>query len=105
MSPELHNATPLMVFSAKLIEMLSGKPLIKESDPYRAIYRVIHEQLALPKDFSADIDDQLRAIMLRAIARDPMQRHPSSKIFRDELVKWLEIVARPKRRFICSGKQ
>ncbi len=102
MSPEAAQgkaATPLMdIFSAGivLIEMLSGKPLIKESDPYRAIYRVIHEQLALPKDFSADIDDQLRAIMLRAIARDPMQRHPSSKIFRDELVKWLEIVARPK---------
>ena len=85
------------VFSAGivLIEMLSGKPLVNESDPYRAIYRVAHEQLELPKDLSVDVDDQLRAIMLRAIARDPLQRHPSSVIFRDELAKWLEMVTRP----------
>lgn len=102
MSPESAQgkaATPLMdVFSAGivLIEMLSGKPLVNESDPYRAIYRVAHEQLELPKDLSVDVDDQLRAIMLRAIARDPLQRHPSSVIFRDELAKWLEMVSRPK---------
>ncbi len=94
MSPEAAQrmpATPLMdVFSVGIVltEMLSGKPLINERDPYRAIYRVVHEQLELPAGLSAEVDDGLRAIVLRALARDPLQRHPSAKVFRDELVKW-----------------
>jgi serine/threonine protein kinase len=83
--------TPLVdVFSAGLVlaEMLSGKPLIAEVDPVRAIYRVVHEQLMLPADLSAEVDDGLRAIVMRALARDPLQRHPSARVFRDELAKW-----------------
>jgi serine/threonine protein kinase len=94
MSPEAAQGapvTPLMdVFSVGmvLVEMLSGKPLIAERDPYRAIYRVAHEQIQLPADLSAEVDDRLRAILMRALARDPLQRHPSAKVFRDELMKW-----------------
>lgn len=83
--------TPLMdVFSAGMVlaEMLSGQPLISEIDPVRAIYRVVHEQLMLPTDLSAEVDDGLRAIVLRALAREPVQRHPSARVFRDELAKW-----------------
>lgn len=78
------------VFSAGLVlaEMLTGKPLIVERDPYQAIYRVVHEQLTLPAEMSAGVDDRLRAIVMRALARDPLQRHPSAKVFRDELAKW-----------------
>ncbi len=84
-------ATPLMdIFSVGIVlaEMLSGRPLINEADPYRAIYRVVHEQLMLPTDLSAEVDDRLRAVLMRALARDPLQRHPSAKVFRDELAKW-----------------
>lgn len=94
MSPEAAQGispTPLMdIFSAGIVltEMLSGKPLIAESDPYRAIYRVLNEQLILPASMSASVDDGLRAILLRALARDPLQRHPSAKVFRDALAKW-----------------
>lgn len=94
MSPEAAQGiapTPSMdIFSAGIVltEMLSGKPLIDEVDPYRAIYRVVNEQLTLPSSLSATVDDGLRAILLRALARDPLQRHPSAAVFRDELVKW-----------------
>ncbi len=83
--------TPLMdVFSAGIVlaEALLGKSLINETDPYRAIYRVINEQLVLPADLSTAVDDKLRAILLRALARDPLHRHPSAQVFRDELSKW-----------------
>lgn len=94
MSPEAAQGiapTPSMdIFSAGIVltEMLSGTPLIAEVDPYRAIYRVVNEQLTLPSSLSATVDDGLRAILLRALARDPLQRHPSAAVFRDELVKW-----------------
>ena len=83
--------TPLMdIFSAGIVlaEMLSGKSLVGERDPARAISKVMHEQLTLPSDLSAEVDDGLRAIVMRALARDPGQRHPSVKVFRDELGKW-----------------
>ena len=95
MSPEAANGaapTPVMdVFSAGLVlaEMLHGKALIVERDPYRAIYRAAHEDLQLPAALPVDGDDALRAIVLRALARDPAQRHPTAAAFRDALQKWL----------------
>jgi serine/threonine protein kinase len=94
MSPEAAQRapiTPLMdIFSLGMVlaEMLMGKPLIDEVDPMRAIYRVLNEQLTLPAHLNAEVDDELRAIVLRAIARDPRHRHPSATVFRDELAKW-----------------
>ncbi|NDP40131.1 MAG: HDOD domain-containing protein [Rhodoferax sp.] len=99
MSPEAAQnlpPTPSMdVFSAGMVlaEMLSGQPLNAERDPYRAIYRVLHEQFTLPPDVSADVDDQLRAVLMRALARDSLQRHPSAQVFRDELANWSGLAA------------
>ena len=94
MSPETAQglpATPSMdVFSAALVltEMLSGKPLIAQTDTYRAIYQVTHEQLVLPQHLGSGVDDHLRAIVLRALALDPTQRQASAKAFGDELLQW-----------------
>ena len=78
------------VFSAGMVlaEMLSGKPLIAERDPYRAIYRILNEPLVLREDLAPEVDDALRGIVSRAIARDPAQRHPGVRAFRDELMAW-----------------
>jgi eukaryotic-like serine/threonine-protein kinase len=84
-------ASPLMdVFSAGIVltEMLSGQALIAEKDPAKAVQKVLHEQLTLPKALAPEANDALRAILLRAIQRDPQLRHPSAQLFRDELVKW-----------------
>lgn len=95
MSPEAAHGekpTPGMdVFSAALVlaEMLCGKQLVAEKDPYRAMYRVAHEDLALPEGTAADGDDGLRAIVLRGLSRDPGQRHASAGEFRDALKQWL----------------
>lgn len=101
MSPEAANGAapaPVMdVFSAGLVlaEALHGKPLIAEEDPYRAIYRTAHEDLALPADMPAEVDDALRGIVLRALARDPAQRHASAARFREALLHWLSPAAAP----------
>lgn len=78
------------VFSAGMVlaEMLSGEPLIAEQDPYRAIYRILNEPLVLREDLAPDVDDTLRGIVSRALARDPAQRHPGVRAFRDELMAW-----------------
>ena len=87
-------ASPVMdIFSAGLVlaELLSGRPLIDERDPYRAIHRVVHEQISLPEELDAGVDDALRAIVLRALARDPKLRQPSASVLRGELAQWLGV--------------
>ena len=95
MSPEATQGglpTAMMdVFSAGvvLIELLSGRKLIAERDPYRAMHRVAHEDLALPPELSSEVDDALRAGLRRAIERDPARRWSSAAEFRDALRRWL----------------
>ena len=95
MSPEatqggLPTAT-MDVFSAGLVlvELLSGTRLIEERDPYRAMHRVANEDLKLPESLSAEVNDTLRALLLRAIEREPARRWASAAAFRDALQAWL----------------
>lgn len=91
MSPEAaRGAAPapaMDVFAAgvMLIELLGGKRLIAERDPHKAIARVVNEDLKLPAELPSAVDDALRAVLRRAIARDPAQRHPSASALADAL--------------------
>ena len=78
------------IFSAGMVlaELIMGKPLLNEPDPYRALYRLAHEQLSLPAQLHADVDDGLRAVVNRALARDPLQRFESAKSFLQALERW-----------------
>ncbi len=78
------------VFSAGLVlaELLFGQPLIESGDAYRAIYRVSHEDLQLPEDKAHSVDDNLRATVLRALARDPARRWPSATALAEALREW-----------------
>lgn len=101
MSPEAATgAAPtaaMDIFSAAIVltELLCGHRLIDERDPWRAMQRVALEDLVLPADLGPEADDALRAILLRGLARDPRQRHPSAQVFRDELKRWLRPVIAP----------
>jgi serine/threonine protein kinase len=98
LSPEAANgaapAASMDIFSAGVVlaELIMGKRLIEERDPYRAIYRVVHEQLMLPANLNAEVDDRLRAIVMRALARDPKQRFSSARAFQSELEQWAKPV-------------
>jgi len=94
LSPEAANgeasSATMDIFSCGVVlaELLTGKPLIQETDSYRAIYRTVHEQQSLPANVGADIDDQLRAIVSRALALDSRQRFASARLFAQELEQW-----------------
>ena len=54
----------------------------------QALYRVAHEDLALPDDLGPSVDDGLRAILQRGMARRPSERYASAAEFRDALRAW-----------------
>lgn len=90
--------TPAMdVYSAALVlvELLTGRPLIHQKDTWQALYRIANEPLELPADLGPGVDDGLRAILQRAMAREPGQRYPSAAEFRDALRAWAAPASAP----------
>ncbi|MFG6465970.1 protein kinase domain-containing protein [Roseateles sp. BYS87W] len=83
------------VFAAAVIlaEMLSGRRLNHDVDPWRSVRRVQTTDLTLPPDLDASVDDALRAIVQRGLARDAAERWPSAAQMREALAAWLRPVA------------
>ncbi len=88
---------PLMdVFAAGMMlgQMLCGRPMLAESDPYRALERIAKEDVVWPLDKQAAAkdatDDALRALVMRAVSRDPSRRPESAAAFRNALHEWLD---------------
>ncbi len=84
--------TPAMdVFSAGLVlvEMLTGQPLVRERDPYAAMRRIAEQDLSLPAELPSTVDDPLRGVLRRAVARDAAQRYADASAFADALRQWM----------------
>ncbi len=96
MSPEAARGEPptaaMDVFSVgvMLVEALAGHRLIADRDPQRAMNRVMTEDLTLPDTLSSAVDDALRVVLRRALARDPARRYAAAAGFRDALRAWLK---------------
>lgn len=84
-------APSMDVFAAGLVlaELMTGKPLIADVDARRAMYRIAHEDLSLPTVMPQPVDDGLRALVQRALARDPSVRFAHAGEMRDALMAWL----------------
>jgi len=96
--------SPLMdVFAAAVLlaEMLSGRRLNQDADPWRSVRRVIEQDLTLPSGLAPDVDDALRAIVQRGLARDGAQRWPGARAFRDALAAWLH----PAQEAVSEGNE
>jgi serine/threonine protein kinase len=78
------------VFSAGVMlgELLAAAPLMRETDPWRAVARVQSEDLVLPAQVK--VDDTLRGIVQRALARETGARYDSAQSMRDALAAWLQ---------------
>ena len=96
---------PLMdVFAAGMMlgQMICGRPMLDERDPYKALERILNEDIVWPLDAvkpatgganaaaKDPTDVALRALVMRAVARDPGLRPASARAFRDALHEWLD---------------
>lgn len=83
-----HPSMDVFAAGAMLGEMLSGAPLLVERDPWRALQRVQVEDLTLAAE--GDVDEALRAIVLRALSRDAAQRFDTARALHEALQRWLD---------------
>jgi serine/threonine protein kinase len=71
-----------------LYELLTGH-LPFEGGPIQAVlYNVIHTAPPRPSEFRADLDPNLEAICLRALAKKPEERFPDCRAFAEALRSW-----------------
>lgn len=95
LSPEAARGQPPQpasdVFAAGLVlaELLTGQPLLAASDPFAAIYRVAHEDVVFAPPPEVAVDDGLRAIVHRALARDVSLRFADASAMAEALAQWL----------------
>lgn len=90
-----HPQMDVFAVAVMLAELLSGQRLNHDADPWRAIQRVQTADLVLPSGLDPAVDDALRAIVQRGLAREPAARWPSAVQMRDALAAWLRPVAEP----------
>jgi eukaryotic-like serine/threonine-protein kinase len=90
---------PLMdVFAAGMMlgQMICGRPLLQERDPYRTLERIQKEDIVWPREMvdaktgKDATDDVLRGLVMRAVSRDPTRRPESAAAFRNALHEWLD---------------
>jgi serine/threonine protein kinase len=79
------------VFACGLLvgELVLGHPLVNEADAKAAMDRIARSPLALPDATPYPVDDGLRGIVQRALARDPLARYAHAGELRDALRAWL----------------
>ena len=85
-------AMDLFAAGVMLAEMLSGQRLLKDPDPLRALERVQREDLLLPAALAngEPVNDALRAIVQRALARDGAARWATAASLHQALQQWLQ---------------
>lgn len=109
LSPEAARGEPPTpqhdVFAAGLLlaEMLTGRPLVAEKEAFRAIYRMAHEDLVMPSDPAHPVDDALRALVQRALARDTSLRWTSAADMANALREWASAAQRDGQNATDTG--
>ena len=94
MSPEQASGQPLdarsdlFSFGAVLYEMLAGQRPFRAAGNLELLQQVIH---AKPAPLRANVPEPLRALVMKALAKDPADRYPSMR----ELVADLRAAQRP----------
>jgi serine/threonine protein kinase len=85
-------AMDLFAAGVMLGEMLCGRRLLQDRDPMRALDRVQREDLTVPATTAQGepIDEALRTIVQRTLARDASQRTRSAEALRNALAQWLQ---------------
>jgi serine/threonine-protein kinase len=78
-----------------LFEALTGRPPFKAESTVKTLINVMNEPAPRPSSFMPEhraslSGEMLDSITLRALSKEPSDRHPSAQALADDLTKWLK---------------
>lgn len=108
MSPEqaeggrvlLDHRTDVYSLGATMYELLTLEPVFPAADRNVLLRQIIQDEPRAPAAISKNMPAELETIVLKAIAKSPVDRYGSAQHFADDLQRWLEdkpILARRPR--------
>ncbi|MBA3595969.1 MAG: HDOD domain-containing protein [Methylibium sp.] len=86
-------AVDVFALGLLLAELMLGHPLVDDAEVPAVRKRIVETDLALPAKLPQPVDDALRGVIQRALARDPVRRYADAAELRDALRLWLTPVA------------
>ena len=95
MAPEVLNDQPagpasdVFALSVILHELLTGQRLFHAENSLAVIYKILHERVLPPSDSRPGLEPALDEIVMRGLAKDPLDRYQSAAAMRDALEAYL----------------
>ncbi len=86
-------AVDVFALGLLLAELMLGRALVSETDAKAVMKRLATTDLVLPDEMPQPLDDALRAIVQRALAREVSRRYADAGALRDALRAWLQPLA------------
>lgn len=97
-SSRLTSATDVWGLGAILYELLTGQPPFR-ADSAQATLKLVQEgQVRSPRRWQPHLPQDLQAIVLKCLDKDPARRYPSARALAEDLARYLEgrpVQARP----------
>lgn len=95
------------IFASGLIlgEILTGQKMIPGSKPGQIMNYIVSEALTLPSGSEAVIDEKLGDIILKALARNPLDRYPNAMLMHDALRAYLAAGEQQEAPPVTGAKQ
>ncbi|HXU92910.1 MAG TPA: HDOD domain-containing protein [Gallionella sp.] len=72
-----------------LYEMVTGEPAVSGESAYAVLHRAAHEEVAAPSALNEEVDAQMEAIILKAIAKNADERYRDATAMKQALEGYL----------------